>query len=167
MLTDAAPRFAVAALVAGLLLSVSAGCVRRRMTVRTEPPGALVSVDNQIIGTSPVASPFTYYGTREIRVERDGFRTEVLREKLDPPWYQLPVIDFFAETMYPGEFRDERIIDVQLLPNQLPPIDQVRMQANQLRQQARQGVITSSSQVTDQPTMQSLPPSGVPARIPQ
>jgi hypothetical protein len=137
------------------------------MTVRTEPPGALVTIDNQVIGTSPVATPFTYYGTREIRLERDGFRTEVIRERIDPPWYQLPVVDFFTETLYPGELRDERIVDVQMVPQQMPPIDQVRMQANQLRQQARSGVITSSSQVTDQPLLQSLPPGGVPAWIPE
>lgn len=150
-----------------VLLPCSNGCVRRRMTVRTEPPGALVTIDNQVIGTSPVATPFTYYGTREIRLERDGFRTEVIRERIDPPWYQLPVVDFFTETLYPGELRDERIVDVQMVPQQMPPIDQVRMQANQLRQQARSGVITSSSQVTDQPLLQSLPPGGVPARIPE
>jgi hypothetical protein len=118
------------------------GCVRRRLTVRTNPPGALVSVDNQIIGTSPAATAFTYYGTREIRIERDGYRTETIPRKLQPPWYQLPVVDFVAETLWPLEIRDERVIDVELVPKQVDPLENVVGRANDLRNQARQGVIT-------------------------
>lgn len=111
------------------------------MTVRTSPPGALVSVDNQVIGTSPAATPFLYYGTREFRIEADGFRTETIRRKINPPWYQWPGIDFVAETLYPGELRDERIIDVQLVPKELPPLDDVINRADGLRGQANTGVI--------------------------
>ena len=34
---------------------MSAGCVQRRMTVRSNPPGALVYVDDYQIGTTPVS----------------------------------------------------------------------------------------------------------------
>ena len=112
------------------------------MTVRTSPPGATVSVDNQVIGTSPAASSFTYYGTREFRIERDGFKTETIRRKFNPPWYQMPVIDFFAETLWPGEIRDERIIDVELVPKEFAPTDQIVGRADSLRAQAQTGVVT-------------------------
>jgi len=95
-----------------VLLLAFPGCLRRRMTVRTSPPGASVAVDNQVIGTSPAASSFTYYGTREFRIEKDGYRTETLRRELRPPWYQWPGLDFITETLVPWEIRDERIIDV-------------------------------------------------------
>ena len=36
-----------------LLILVSTGCVRRRLSVRTQPAGAAVYVDKQYIGTSP------------------------------------------------------------------------------------------------------------------
>jgi len=122
---------------------ISSGCVRRRLTVRTNPPGAVVSVDNQVIGTTPAASSFTYYGTREIRVEKDGYRTESLKSRINPPWYQYPGLDFITETLWPWEIRDERIIDVELVPQVLEPTDQVLNRADQLRSQSRAGVITA------------------------
>ena len=132
-------------LAAGLLL-ISMGCVRRRLTVRTSPPGAVVAVDNQTIGTSPAASSFTYYGTRELRIEKDGFRTETIKRRLDPPWYEAPGLDFIAETLWPWEIRDERIIDVQLVPETIEPAEAVLQRADQLRAQSRAGVVTSPQQ---------------------
>lgn len=116
--------------------AMSTGCVRRRMTVRTNPPGATVSVDNQLIGTSPAATSFVYYGTRELRIEKDGYRTETIRRKIKPPWYQLPVLEFVSETLWPGEIRDERIIDVELVPQVVEPTENVLGRAEVLRGQA-------------------------------
>ncbi|MGB7323289.1 MAG: PEGA domain-containing protein [Rubripirellula sp.] len=121
----------------------SVGCVRRRMTVRTNPAGATVSVDNQVIGTAPAATSFVYYGTREFRISKEGYRTETIRRKIRPPWYQFPGIDFIAETLWPGEIRDERIIDVELVPKTIEPIDNVMGRADSLRNQSRAGVITA------------------------
>ncbi len=125
-----------------MLLS-SVGCVRRRMTVRTNPPGAVVSIDNQVIGTTPAASSFVYYGTREIRIEKEGYRTETIRRRINPPWYQYPGIDFVAETLWPGEIRDERIIDVELVPKTMEPTDAVMQRADALRLQSQAGVVTA------------------------
>ena len=164
-----------------LAIASATGCVRRRLTVRTNPPGALVSVDNQIIGTTPAATAYTFYGTREIRVEKDGYRTETVRRAIDPPWYQFPPLDFITETLWPWEIRDERIIDVQLVPRQAVPAEEVVGRADQLRSQSRSGVVTGPlSQPTpvlpaapagslrpapadSQPL--GLPPGGVPARL--
>ncbi len=119
------------------------GCVRRRLTVRTTPPGAVISVDNQSIGTSPAASSFTYYGTREVKIEKDGFRTETIKRRINPPWYEAPVLDFISETLWPWELRDERIIDVQLVPETIEPTENVLQRADQLRGQSRAGLVTS------------------------
>jgi hypothetical protein len=155
----------------GIVLLLAPGCVRRRLTVRTNPPGALVSIDNQVIGTSPAATPFTYYGTREIRVEREGFRTETLRRRFNPPWYQIPPLDFITETLWPLEIRDERIVDVELVPRELPAVDAVLDRAGQLRSQSQQGVVPAPNisvtppSITDPappPAPQTLPPGGVP-----
>lgn len=121
----------------------SNGCVHRRMTVRTNPPGATVSIDNQVIGTSPAASPFVYYGTREFRIEKDGYRTETIRRRFNPPWYEFPGIDFIAETLWPGELRDERIIDVELVPLTREATENVVQRADALRNQSRTGVVTA------------------------
>lgn len=157
--------------VIGIAL-VSTGCVRRRLTVRTDPPGALVSVDNQVIGHSPAASPFLYYGTREIRVERDGFETQTLRHKIKAPWYQCPGIDFVAETLWPFELRDERVIDTQLVPRTEESAEIIASRGDQLRQQARGGVATAlpptalpAAPTPLPPQSQALPFGGVPAQV--
>ena len=126
-----------------LMAVASSGCVRRRMTVRTNPPGATVSVDNQVIGTTPAASSFVYYGTREFRIEKDGYRTETIRRRLNPPWYEFPGLDFVSETLWPGEIRDERIIDVELVPKTLEPTENVVQRADSLRAQSHAGVVTA------------------------
>src|SRR5947207_3628296 len=69
------------------------GCVRRRLTVRTNPPGAQVFVDDQEIGTTPCSSAFVYYGTRKITIMKDGYRTETIFQKIPPPWYEIPPLD--------------------------------------------------------------------------
>ncbi|QEF99424.1 PEGA domain protein [Stieleria maiorica] len=133
-------------LAATCFCQASVGCVRRRMTVRTNPPGAMVSVDNQVIGASPASTPFVYYGTREFRVEADGYRTETIRRRFNPPWYQWPGIDFVAETLWPGEIRDERIIDVTLVPKTLPASEEIIARADGLRQQSNSGIVTAPRQ---------------------
>ncbi len=147
------------------------------------PPGALVSVDNQVIGTSPAASTFIYYAPRDIRIEKEGYQTQTIRHRIDPPWYEYPPFDFITETLWPGEIRDERVVDLQLTPEVVEPVATVVGRADQLRNQSRQGVIPSSAtqplpqttlpsvpMVPAQPTLtptppntpQQLPPGGVP-----
>ena len=89
---------------------MATGCVQRRLTVRSNPPGALVYVDNHEIGTTPVSTDFIYYGTRQIRLVKDGYETITLLQPVSAPWYQYFPIDFFAENVVPGEIRDERCL---------------------------------------------------------
>ncbi len=57
-------------LILVIVLFLFAGCVTRTITVRTNPSNALVYVDNELVGESPVEIPFTYYGTRKITIEK-------------------------------------------------------------------------------------------------
>ena len=111
------------------------------MTVRSNPPGATVSVDNQVIGTTPAASSFVYYGTREFRIEKDGYETQTIHQRLNPPWYEYPVLDFVSETLWPGELRDERVIDVTLVPKTYEPSEAVVGRADTLRAQSQAGIV--------------------------
>ena len=120
------------------------GCIRKRMTIRTSPPGAMAYIDKQPIGLTPVSTSFTYYATRNIEVVRDGYKTERFLRKIRPPWYAIPPLDFFSETLWPFETRDERIIDVQLSPEPDVPRDALIASGEQLRLQAGQGVAVSA-----------------------
>ncbi len=130
----------ISILMAFTVAAFSTGCVRRRLLVRTNPPGASAYVDKQLIGTTPAASSFTFYGTREIEVVADGFRTEKVLRTITPPWYQIPPFDFFSETLWPWELRDERIIDVTLVPEQPLASDVLLARADNLRLQSSQGI---------------------------
>ena len=143
-------------LLTGVLPAV--GCVRRRMTIRSNPPGASVYVDKQLIGTTPTATAFTYYGTREIEVVADGFRTERVLRTISPPWYQVPPLDFFSETLWPGELRDERIIDITLVPEQPLSSETLMARADNFRLQAAQGIATPMPEPFQaDPVPQSVP----------
>ena len=120
----------------------SSGCVRRRLTVRTFPAGAQVFVDDQEIGVTPCSASFVYYGTRKITVMKDGYRTETLFQKLNPPWYQIPPLDFVTENVVAREIRDERIVDVQLVPEEIVPQQRLLDRAQSLREGAQTGAIT-------------------------
>lgn len=126
-----------------LLVSVSIGCVRRRMTVRSNPPGALVFIDGQEIGRTPVATPFTYYGTRNFRLVKDGYETISVNQQFQAPWYQVPPIDFVSENMVAREIRDERIVDFELVPKANISPGDVLIHADQLRGEVQPAAATS------------------------
>lgn len=146
-----------------VVLLAAGGCVRRRLTVRSNPPGASVYVDKQLIGTTPTASFFSYYGTREIEVVADGFRTEKVLRTISPPWYQIPPFDFFSETLWPWELRDERIVDITLMPEQPLTSETLMARADNFRVQAAQGFVTPvPEQFQIQPVPQNIPPAVLP-----
>ena len=139
-------------LVAALaLLAVTPGCVRRRMTIRSNPPGALAYVDDQEIGTTPVSTAFTYYGTRKVQLVKDGFETLTVKQTFYPPWYEITPLDFVSENLCPHEIRDEQFLDFQLQPQQIVPAETLVERAESLRSGARQGYAVPLPNATSTP----------------
>ncbi len=93
--TRAARALTVAATVLAL---ASGGCVERRMIIRTNPPGALVFVDDNEVGLTPVAISPIYYGNRKIVLVKDGCETLKLIQSVPPPWYEIPPWISFRKT---------------------------------------------------------------------
>lgn len=112
----------------------ASGCVQRRMMIRSNPPGAMVYVDDYEIGVTPVAHNFLYYGDRKIRLVKDGYQTLTVIQSIPPPWYQIPPLDFFSENLVPAEIRDQRTYAYQLTPQMVVPTEQLLGRAEQLRQ---------------------------------
>jgi hypothetical protein len=131
----------LAALTVWAVTCPAAADVRRRITVRSIPEGALVYIDDQQIGATPVSTSFLYYGTRKIQLIKDGFKTITVKQTFSPPWYEIPGIDFFSENVYQGELRDERVLDFQLEPETIPPTHELWQRAEALRASARAGPI--------------------------
>jgi hypothetical protein len=116
-----------------LLAAAAAGCVQRRMTIRSDPPGALVYVDDYQVGTTPVSHDFVYYGTRKIRLVKDGYETLTVRQPFPIPWYEYFPLDFVSENLIPWEIRDERVVDLSMTPAAATPPEVVVARAEQAR----------------------------------
>lgn len=77
------------------------GCVLRSLTIDSQPSGAMVYLDDELIGETPVTTTFTYYGTRKITLEKvdaEGrllYERKIIYEKIKPPFYQILPLDFF------------------------------------------------------------------------
>ncbi|HUY35295.1 MAG TPA: PEGA domain-containing protein [Pirellulales bacterium] len=115
------------------------GCagVQRRMTIRSNPPGAQVYVDKYEIGRTPCSVSFIYYGKREFKLVKDGFETLTADKWIFPPWYEFIGIDFISENFSPIEIRDERMFDFQLIPMQIVGPRQLIGRGENLRQATR------------------------------
>ena len=72
------------------------GCVERQLTINTEPQGALVTLNDEEIGTSPVTASFEWYGDYDVRISKEGYQTLKTHRKLEGPWYDKFPFDFFA-----------------------------------------------------------------------
>ncbi|TWT77770.1 PEGA domain protein [Posidoniimonas polymericola] len=130
-------------LVAAALLS--SGCVRRRLMVRTNPPGALLYVDNQQIGTTPCGVDFTYYGTRELRVVKAGYETLTVNQPIPTPWYETPGVDFVSENLVPWRIRDDRVVSLTMSPQRMIPSEELKARGQQLRAQANQPIVPTGA----------------------
>ena len=87
-----------------LLLS---GCVERKLTINTEPQGAIVALNDEEIGISPVTIEFNWYGDYNIRIEKQGYETLNTHRKLKGPVHDRFPFDFMYEVLWPGRVIDE------------------------------------------------------------
>jgi hypothetical protein len=149
-------RLSVFALAALLLLP---GCVRRRLFIRSNPPGATVYVDNQPVGVTPCATNFTYYGTREIRLVKPGFETLTINQPIPAPWYQIPPIDFFSENVAPNQINDYRTVSFNLQPQVIVPNEQLIARGDQLRMASQAGATLPAGQALPWSTPVTAPPT--------
>ncbi len=141
-------------LAVGCLLQT--GCVRRRLMIRSNPPGAMAYVDNQAIGKTPCATDFIYYGTREIRLVKAGYETLTVNQPLPAPWYQVPPLDFVSENVVPRKIQDYRTASFNMVPQVIVPTEQLIARGEQLRQSTLQGAVMPAN--TGAVPMPVLPP---------
>lgn len=103
-------------LVPGLVcVLLCGGCVERTMKIQTDPPNALVIVNDEEVGLSPVKFSFLWYGDYDIIVRKAGYETLKTHHRFEPPWFQFPPIDFIVETLIPGTIRDVREVPLLTL----------------------------------------------------
>lgn len=112
-----------------------AGCVERRLTINTEPQGAVVTLNDQEIGVSPVTVPFNWYGDYWVRASKDGYETLNTHHKIKGPFYDYPPFDFFAEILYPGRIINAYEWSFDLAPKAYPTREELIEKGESLRTQ--------------------------------
>jgi len=119
-------------LFASLLL---AGCVERRLTINTQPQGALVVLNDEEIGVSPVTASFEWYGDYWIRISKEGYETLDTHRKLKGPWYDKFPFDFFAQIVYPSRIINSYEWTFELAPQKQPTTEELLQNAEKLKEQ--------------------------------
>ena len=120
-----------------LTLSSSLGCVERTAKIQTQPPGALVIINDEEVGVSPVKFSFLWYGDYDIILRKPGYTTLKTHYQLNAPWYQWPPIDLVAETMVPVMIHDDQVLPpFTLEPEAAPSAENVVERAVELRERA-------------------------------
>jgi hypothetical protein len=125
--------FWLLSLLVVLLLS---GCVFRRMTIMSDPPGARVFVNNVEVGSTPCDVPSNLYldnGTYKFTLFKDGFEPLQVMQPVPPKTYELFGIDAFSEVLNPFPYYDRRIFSYQLQPMREKSGDELKQQADEFR----------------------------------
>lgn len=150
----------VVAMVAlgAVLVANGVGCngVRRRLTITSEPPGAIVYLNNKEIGKTPISQNFLHSGVYNIKCYKEGYEMNETYYKAGTPWYLYPGIDFFSQNFTPGELRDEQSGHIVLEQKREIPENELYEKASQLRDEAHNTFVNSYSGTTDASTSNSI-----------
>lgn len=103
------------AVVAASALAALSGCVERTISITSDPPGALVWLNDREVGRTPVEVEFLYYGTYDVRLVRDGYEPLMTKGEAAAPWWDLPGPDLAAEVM-PFALQSDITWHYELLP---------------------------------------------------
>ena len=121
--------------VVGLIaVLIAGGCVERQLTINTQPQGAIVVLNDEEIGESPVTVSFNWYGDYCVRISKQGYETLNTHRKLKGPWYDAFPFDFGG-----GGF-PERTVDsyewtFELAPQKQPTREELIEDAEELKKQ--------------------------------
>jgi len=123
-------------LFVGLIVSLLlGGCVERRLTINTEPRGAIVVLNDEEIGISPVTVSFEWYGDYNVRISKEGYETLKTHRKLKSPWYDYFPFDFFAQIVNPKRIVDSYQWSFTLAPQTQPDREELIQNAQKLKKQ--------------------------------
>jgi len=109
------------------------GCVERKLTIVTEPAGAMVTLNEEQIGLSPVTVGFEWYGDYSVRLAKEGYITTSTHRNLPRPLrdrFPLDLLDDMFRTRI-----DEYTWNFKLEPYQKPDKEELIDQAVALRKE--------------------------------
>ena len=132
-----------ARIAVALAALVSACAVHRELIILSDPPGAAVRLDQEIVGTTPYRTEFEAFGTRRVTLYKDGYRAWSDQVRLVAPWYATFPFDFFSEVLIPFGWHYRKKVSVSLEPEggsvTQPDLEQVLERAEVLRKAGPEG----------------------------
>jgi hypothetical protein len=132
------------------------GCLERTISISSEPPGALVRLNDVEVGRTPLDVDFTFYGTYDVRLDLDGYEPIVTSRKASAPIYEYPGLDLVAEAIPTTiETNIRWHFDLRPTIEAVLPADRA---TDRLLERAR----AFQSQATGGSTPQSTPPAAPP-----
>ena len=123
-----------------ILMLLLPGCIHRRVTIHSDPPGALAKVDGKVIGYTPASFDYTWYGEREIELLRDGYETQKRLIKFDSPWYQWLPWEFLSDNFAGTHIQDYRQVRIGMQHRQRDSSTDVLQRGRSLRSEANHGL---------------------------
>ena len=75
------------------------GCLERTIRVTSEPPGALVWLNDTEIGRTPAEARLKFYGTYDVRLELAGYEPVHEGREAVAPFYEYPGPDAIASAI--------------------------------------------------------------------
>jgi hypothetical protein len=125
-------RYIILAAAAAALASAG-GCVERRVTITSQPEGALVFFADEEIGRTPLTIPFLFYGDREVILRKQGYQTLQTHADLKPPVYDVPPFDLFSQALVPWTYHYHVHEHYVMSPQELPEESGLIERADQLK----------------------------------
>ena len=122
---------------AGLVVTCTACAAQRELVILSEPSGALVRLDDTVVGTTPYTTSFDAYGTRRVTLYLSGYRTVTQLFEVESPWYADFPFDVISEVLLPFGWHDRHEVKLALEPETgevtQPDLDRVLDRAKALR----------------------------------
>ena len=78
-------------------MALVGGCVEQTMTIKSDPPGALVYLNDQEVGRTPLKRDFIWYGNYQVEVRKEGYETLKTHKWITAPIYGWVPLDLFAQ----------------------------------------------------------------------
>jgi len=106
-------------------VAAASGCVKRTLSITSDPPGAQVIINGQPAGETPVELGFQHHGTYRVELRKRGYLPVTHALRLKRKLYELAGPDFIAEVLWPGTIHDRRTAHYEL--KRTPPLDKGKL----------------------------------------
>ena len=99
-----------------ILVTASSGCVHRKLTIISDPPGATAYFNHREVGTTPVEFDFMWYHDKHvIMLKKEGYKTFKTTEAIMSPKKLFIPLDLIAQ-LRPKRVEDYREFSYTLTP---------------------------------------------------